>query len=372
MRRHKARLIYKGKGKTPCTVEIDDFVIVKRGEEGVVCQDEEREHALGTFDFSMSSGEGNTKIFWENDRLFIQDLGSYNGTFMLYEGDTEPIRGWSKRKKGEPRAKSEKVPIKKTGNIKVARTLFTVEIEPMQTIIEHTGSGDVNITQVAGDYQDIDIRDSVINRSNIGTVEKGIDEEVFRKTMDEMDDRNRERVEAIMESQLELKGMTKEMGEKIELRFNEMMKELPFPSGIEKKRMTIILEYECSSCGTHIGTVQDKRWKKWLMLGVAGAMVGVGIATFGVANIGKIPGGDAGIKSIKKIFQEFTGKPMDEIPAEKFLLTNEERDKMLSELRDREIMTKLNFCPSCKTWVCGECFDGDEGMCVRDAQTKGW
>ena len=63
---------------------------------------------------------------------------------------------------------------------------------------------------------------------------------------------------------------------------------------------------------------------------------------------------------------------MDEIPAEKFLLTNEERDKMLSELRDREVITKLNFCPSCKTWVCSECFDSDDGLCVRDAQTKDW
>jgi len=372
MRRFKARLVYKGKGKTPCKVEIDDYVIVKRGEDGVVCQDEQREYALGVFDFSMSGGDGNTRIFWDNDKLYVQDMGSYNGTYIEYDGEAEPIKGWAKRRKGEPRSPSERVVIKKSRGIRAARTPFRIEIEPVQTVIEHHGSGDLNVMQVEGDYHDITIRDSVVQRSNIGTVSKGIDEEVFSRRMDEVEKRADERTERILEGQLELKGITKELRGRMEVRFNELRKELPYPVSIEKKRMTIRLEYQCANCDNHVGTIKDKRWKKWLMLGVAGTMVGAGIAVVGVGGLGAIPGRDAGAKGLKSLVREFTGKPLSDIPAEKFLLTREEKDKIRTELREQGIMDRLYFCPKCKKWVCSECFDEKEGMCLGDVQARDW
>jgi len=372
MRRFKARLVYKGRGRVPCIVDIDEHVTIRRSENGVVCEDEVREHQLGVFDYSMSGGDGNTRIFWEDDRLYIQDLGSYNGTHIEYDGVEEPIKGWKKVKKGEPRDSSEKVPIKKTRRIKAARTPMMIEIEPVQTIIEHTGSGDVHLTEVAGDFHSTEIHDSVINRSNIGTVSKGIDEEEFKKTVDWLDGRNQERSDEILSGQLEIKGLTRELQGIIEMRFNELLKELPYPASIEKKKMTILLTYQCSCCGEQVGTLKDRKWKKWLMLGVAGAMVGIGIATFGAARVTKMPGSETGARGLKRIFYEFTGKNLSDIPAERFMLTNEERDKLIMELREQEIITKLNYCPVCNKWVCGDCFDREEMMCTRDAELKGW
>jgi len=101
-------------------------------------------------------------------------------------------------------------------------------------------------------------------------------------------------------------------------------------------------------------------------------MVGIGIATFGAARVTKMPGSETGARGLKRIFYEFTGKNLSDIPAERFMLTNEERDKLIMELREQEIITKLNYCPVCNKWVCGDCFDREEMMCTRDAELKGW
>ena len=365
MRRFKAKVVYHGRGSGTTVIDVDESVTIKRGAKGIICEDEVREHILSAFDFSMSGGKGNTRIFWEGDKLYLQDLGSSNGTFIEYDEVEEPIKGWKKSK----RSVSEKVPIKKTRDIRVARTRFTIEIEPVQTIIEHTGSGDVQLTEVAGDLQNIEIKDSVIQRSNIGTVTKGMDEDSFKEGLEWLDDRNQGRTDEVLKGQLELKGMTRDLHMKMEMRFNEVSKELPCPTKIEKKKLSVHLIYDCSSCGSNIGTVKDKKWKKWLMLGVTGAMLGLGGATFGVSRVSKMVMGDGGIKGAKRLFEEFTGKPLDEIPAEKFLLTNEEKDKMLMELRNAGIMQKINYCPACNNWVCPDCFDSDEMMCCQDSQS---
>ena len=138
--------------------------------------------------------------------------------------------------------------------------------------------------------------------------------------------------------------------------------------GIDKKEFTRAME----ELDRKAGVVKDKRWKKWLMLGVTVAMVGTGIAVLGVGRLGRLPAGEAGGAGIGKMFQAFTGKPLSDIPAEKFTMTREEKDRIRIELRAQGILDRLNHCPVCGKWVCAGCFDGDEGMCVEDSQASGW
>lgn len=96
MRRFKAKVVYHSRGSGTTVIDVDESVTIKRGPKGITCEDEVREHVLGAFDFSMSGGKGNTRIFWEGDKLYLQDLGSHNGTFIDYDGVEEFIKGWKK------------------------------------------------------------------------------------------------------------------------------------------------------------------------------------------------------------------------------------------------------------------------------------
>lgn len=366
MRKFRARLVHYSDGKIPQKIDVDNFLIIKRAKGGVTVIDESDEHYLGVFDFTITGGNGHARIFWSDGKLYIEDMGSKNGTFIT-RGGVEKLVAPDDNYPAPRRL------IKKSCGLRVGLTNFSLEVEPIQTIIDHHGPGTINVTDVRGDYQSIEINDSVIQRSNIGsTVKEGMDEKQFKKTVEWLDGRNQARTESLRQGQLELKGMTENIYRRIEIGFNKMLKEFPTPTSIEKEKLTIVLSYSCSCCNEHIGVIKDKRWKRWLMLGVAGALLGVGAATFGMSQVGKVAVGDGGFKGMKRIFQEFSGKPLDEIPAEKFLLTTEEKDKILDELRSHGIMEKFHFCPSCNKWVCVDCFDAQELMCISDVQKNAW
>ncbi len=372
MPRFKAKLVFERDEEVPKQIEIDDFILIKRTAQGVVCQDECDEYPLGVFDLSVSGGPGHVKIFWEGDGLYLQDLGSRNGTFIIRGGVTKPLKGWIRDPGTGNGTTSQKVRVKKTTRIKVGRSLFSLEIEPIQTVIEHKGSGDIRVTEVAGDYQNIEIRDSIIQRSNIGTVSHGIDEKEFRKAVKWLDQRSEDRAALLSKAQEEMAGMTAELYNRVVSGLGALLKEFPLPASMEKKRAEMHLTYNCTECRTEIGKIIDRKWKKWLMLGVTGGLVGLGIATVSVTSITKAPGSDIGLKAMGRLFQDFTGKTLDQIPSEKFLLTDNERNNLVMELRNAGIIDKLNYCPVCARWVCSDCFEYQERMCILDSQKKGW
>ena len=83
-------------------------------------------------------------------------------------------------------------------------------------------------------------------------------------------------------------------------------------------------------------------------------MAGVGVATLN---------SEIGMKGVKKLYSDFTQTPLNKIPKDGFTLTAEEKDRMISRLRDNDILKKLHYCPGCNKWVCGKCFDGDAMLC---------
>jgi len=142
----------------------------------------------------------------------------------------------------------------------------------------------------------------------------------------------------------------------MEKHFNSILKELPYPLNLEKKKLSILMHYGCYKCGAHTGLVKDRKWTKWLHFAIGGAMAGVGIATLNT---------EMGVKGIKKLYSDFTQSPLERIPKEGFLLTTEERDRMLSQLRDSKVFDHLHYCPACDNWVCDKCFDFDALACKK-------
>jgi len=206
----------------------------------------------------------------------------------------------------------------------------------------------------------VDIRDSVIQRSNIGkdiSVKKGIDEKEFVDTVRKLDRRNERRARGLGKGQRELKEDVRKVSRDMKRYFNKISKELPYPSSMEKKRGVLVMKYTCALCEAEVGTVRDRRWTHWLHFGIAGAMAGVGMATLNP---------EMGMKGLKKLYEDFTEKPLDDLPREKIFLTERERDKMVRQLREWGIISELNHCPECGRWVCSDCFDPDEQLCNED------
>ncbi len=166
MRTYSARLVFRERGKGPVVIAIDDALVIRRDMSKfcIVCDDGVECYPLGVFDPSISAGDGHAKLFWNGDTLFIQDLGSSNGTFIVIDEDELPLPGWNARTDdddNDERAPSEPVPIRRTRTVRIGTLAFTVEIEKKRAI------------NVTGDYlatgaSKIDVRDSVLQRSTIG------------------------------------------------------------------------------------------------------------------------------------------------------------------------------------------------------------
>ncbi len=149
-------------------IDIDDAPVIRRdmSKFAIVCDAGVECYPLGVFDLSVSAGDGHAKLFWNGDRLYIQDLGSSNGTFIVIDDDERPlpVPGWNARTEDDDddeRAPSEPTAIRKTRTVRIGTLAFTVEIETKSAI------------NVTGDYlaagaSKIDVRDSVLQRSTIG------------------------------------------------------------------------------------------------------------------------------------------------------------------------------------------------------------
>lgn len=242
------------------------------------------------------------------------------------------------------------------------------------------GSGTIIQQHFHGDYiqngaSKVSINDSVVQRSNIGAdikvnadldklgekIGEKLESEVQSSVHQEvkwLDKRNQARAKVLRRGQLELKGITEEMSEKMERHFNELLKDLPYPSGMDKKKLVIIMKYACYQCGSPTGIIQDRKWTKWLNFAIGGIMVGVGVGTLHT---------EIGVKGVKKLYADFTQTPLNKIPAKEFILTNEERDRMVSRLRDNGIFNKMHYCSSCNSWVCDKCFDFNDMLCKKCA-----
>jgi len=165
MRQYKARLVYKDEDKPPIIIDIDEEVIIRRSLEkySVVCEKGLECFSFGMFDPSVSGGKGHAKIFWEKDRLYIQDMGSSNGTYLLINKKEVLLRGWRPAISKEGPTPSEMVRINKTQRVLLGTMEFTVELEPIQKI------------HIEGDFlaegaSKVTITDSIIQRSVIGGV----------------------------------------------------------------------------------------------------------------------------------------------------------------------------------------------------------
>ena len=380
MRENKAKLKFILPGKAPIVVKIEDEVVIKRSSEtfSVVCEQDIHSYDMGIFDSSVSGGKGHARIFWEGDQLFIQDMGSKNGTFILSEGQKIPLRGWQPKDKHDI-FPSEKVPIKRSYDIMLGSLKFFVEMKARaQSIVQQ---------HIHGDFVDkgaskVAIHDSVVQRSNIGAdihvnddleglgekigdqigekVGSAVQESVHKEA-EWLDERNTKRAKVLRKGQREIKdvteeikGMTEDMSKKMTMHFNELKKDLPYPVGMEKKKLAILMKYGCYKCGRITGEIKDRKWTKWLNFAIGGVMAGVGVATLNT---------EIGIKGVKKLYGDFTQTPLNKIPKEGFILTSEEKDRMISRLRDNDIFKKLHYCPSCDSWVCNKCFDPDEMLC---------
>lgn len=377
MKEHKAKFIFSLPGKAPIVIKIDDEIVLKRSSEtfSVVCEKDINTYDMGIFDSSVSGGKGHARIFWQGEQLYIQDMGSKNGTYLMNEGQKIPLRGW-KPKKGHDIHPSEPVQIKKSYDFLLGSLKFRVEFKrKSQSVVEQHIHGDY----IREGASKVAIHDSVVQRSNIGadihvnddldalgdkigeSVGSAVQETVqdtMHKEAEWLDKRNQHRAKVLRKGQLELKGLTEEMSKSMNKHFNKILKELPYPIGMEKKRLSILMKYGCYQCGAETGIVKDKKWMKWLHFAIGGAMAGVGVATMN---------SEIGIKGIKKLYADFTETPLVKIPKEGFMLTGEERDRMLSQLRDYKIFDNLHYCPACDLWVCDKCFDLDALECKKCA-----
>jgi len=162
MRQHLARLVYKEADRPPVVIDIDDEIIIKRSPEkySVVCEKGAECYNLDMLDPSVSGGKGHARIFWENDKIYIQDLGSTNGTYLLIDRKEIPLKGWNPGGAEKEPTSSEKVQINKTQRVRLGEMEFLIELVTIQNL------------NVEGDYlsegaSKIAITDSVIQRSNI-------------------------------------------------------------------------------------------------------------------------------------------------------------------------------------------------------------
>ncbi len=218
------------------------------------------------------------------------------------------------------------------------------------------------ILNVTGDYlaegaSKVDIRDSVVQRSNIGKdikVSRGLDEEAMREKLEGMDERSRKRTRELKKGQKDLREDMRKMSKKMKRHMNDISKELPTPYGMRKKTGTLIIEFRCAVCDKGVGTIRDRRWARWVNMGAGAAMAGIGAATLRP---------EMGIKGIRKLYSDFTGKALDDLPKDDLFLTTEERDRMVKKLRKEGILAAVNYCTECKKWVCEDCYDFDERIC---------
>ena len=163
MRQYKARLVFRDEDEPPIIIDIDDEIIIKRSLEqySVVCDTGMECFSLEMFDPSVSSGKGHARLFWEGHDLYIQDLGSSNGTYLIRSNKEIPLKGWSPGSGDSAPNPSEKIRITKSERILVGSMEFSIELEQFQKI------------NIRGDYisegaSKVTISDSVIQRSNIG------------------------------------------------------------------------------------------------------------------------------------------------------------------------------------------------------------
>lgn len=238
----------------------------------------------------------------------------------------------------------------------IEKRIDTTHLGSDATVVQQHFHGDY----VSDGASKVAIHDSVVQRSNIGadvSVNEGVGEAIQW-----LDERNQDRTDSLKRGQismkrnmLEIKGMTEDLVKKMERHFGELVKDLPVPASIEKKHGTLIMEYRCSRNGEHVGTVKDRQWMRWVHFALGAAMVGAGVATFSA---------ELGTKGIRKIYTDLTGKPLDDMPKESMFLTGEERDDMLTKLRESGVLAALNYCPACRDWVCADCFDNNEMFCL--------
>jgi len=220
----------------------------------------------------------------------------------------------------------------------------------------------MTILNVTGDYlaegaSKVDIRDSVVQRSNIGKdikVKRGLDEEAMKETMEHMDRRSRKRTRELKKGQKNLRDEMRTMSRKMKRHMNDISKELPAPSGMKKKGGTLIVEFNCALCDKDVGTIRDRRWVRWVHLGAGVAMAGIGLATLRP---------EMGFKGIRKLYADFSGKELEDVPKDDLFLTSEEKDRMVQRLRKEGILAEINYCTECKKWVCEDCYDFDERIC---------
>lgn len=241
----------------------------------------------------------------------------------------------------------------------IEKRIDTAHLEATTTIVQQHFHGDY----VSEGGSKVAIQDSVVQRSNIGAnikVNDGFDEKIQW-----LDERNRDRTSELRRGQgsikkklFDIEGMTEEIAKNMERHFGELMKDLPYPSKITRERSVVIMEYTCSLNGEYIGRIKDRRWMRWVHFIIGAAMVGVGAATFSA---------ELGGKGIKKVYNDLTGKPLNDLPKESLFLTTEEKNDMLVRLRETGILGKLNYCPTCHNWVCVDCFDFDAMLCIKHA-----
>lgn len=220
----------------------------------------------------------------------------------------------------------------------------------------------MTILNVTGDYlaegaSKVDIRDSVVQRSNIGKdirVSRGLDEAAMKEKLDRMDERSGERTRELKRGQADLRDEMRTMSRRMKRHMNDISKELPVPSGMKRKAGTLIVEFRCALCDRSLGTIKDRRWARWVHMGAGAAMAGIGAATLRP---------EMGIKGIRKLYADFSGKGLDDVPKDNLFLTAEERDLMVKKLRKEGILAEINYCTECKKWVCVDCFDPDERIC---------
>jgi len=240
---------------------------------------------------------------------------------------------------------------------KIEKRIDVANLNEGSTIIQQHIHGDM----LSGGATKVGIHDSVVQRSNIGSDIKtndGLDERI-----EWLDKRNEDRTSELKKGQrklgkgiLEIKGMSKEMMDRMIQHFSETLKDFPYPSDISKKYGTVTLEYTCSLNDEFVGKIKDRRWIKWAHVLVGAGMVGIGIAGFRA---------DMGAQGLKKIFNDLTGKQLDDYPKDSLFLTTAEKDKILTMLREEGILAGMGYCPNCRNWVCKDCFDEESGLCVE-------
>ncbi|MFW3146982.1 MAG: FHA domain-containing protein [Thermoplasmatota archaeon] len=170
------------------------------------------------------------RFFWENNRFFVQDMGSTNGTMI--NGKTLP--GWDKKQKSDP------VEITSTSEIRLGEFDLTIEpivpkpqaspiikqlgLEPVLSQAQTNGGGPIiiNIQNLdAGHHKNIGSIDVVANRSRVD-IDGDDDEEMERPPAR----RERQDVDVVAtrsDVRIGPNGEKKEKKRKIDIEFDEDM-----------------------------------------------------------------------------------------------------------------------------------------------------